>query len=202
MLFDFDGVISDSFAVAFEVEKMMCPNTSEENYRKAYEGNIHDWNWEGSEHTDACRHDMDFFSIYLPKMRTSVHPFPGMQDVIKNLSSSYELIIVSSTLSGIILEFTRKFGLDGIFKEIMGNDVHTSKTEKIKMIFEKYKTSAKNCVFVTDTLGDIMEAKKAGVGAIGVSWGFNTRETLANGNPFRVVSCPEELLSATKEYFE
>ena len=43
ILFDFDGVIADSYAPAFEVQKMICPHLTEEVYRKRFEGNINDW---------------------------------------------------------------------------------------------------------------------------------------------------------------
>ncbi len=83
----------------------------------------------------------------------------------------------------------------------MGADVHTSKHEKIKMVFEKYGISASQCIFVTDTLGDMREAKAADVGAIGVAWGFHSRETLAKGEPFRIVERPEEISPAISAYF-
>jgi beta-phosphoglucomutase-like phosphatase (HAD superfamily) len=42
VLFDFDGVIVDSFKPAFEVQKMIRPgiNFSEDDYRKFFEGNV------------------------------------------------------------------------------------------------------------------------------------------------------------------
>ncbi len=43
IFFDFDGVIADSFAVAYETNKKLCPDSTEEEYRSAFEGNIFDW---------------------------------------------------------------------------------------------------------------------------------------------------------------
>jgi len=53
ILFDFDGVIVDSWAPAFEVNKLMCPNITEAEYKKAFYGNIKDWDKSGIVHTEA-----------------------------------------------------------------------------------------------------------------------------------------------------
>jgi phosphoglycolate phosphatase len=201
ILFDFDGVIVDSFAPAFEVNKMICPHITEEEYKRRFEGNINDWKDVESKHNENCRHDIDFFAEYLPKMKKRVGIVPSMEKVIEELSKSYSLIVISSTLTAPIQELLEKYNLLHFFTEIMGNDVHTSKVEKIKMVFSKYNTDSKKCIFVTDTLGDIREATHMGVSAIGVSWGFNERETLMKGNPFKVANNPNELLSSISEYF-
>jgi phosphoglycolate phosphatase len=175
ILFDFDGVIADSFDLAFSVSQMICPDLPVDGYKKRFEGNINDWIDSVNVHNENCRHDVDFFTELL--------------------------IIISSTITSPISEFVKKYDLEKYFKEILGNDIHHSKVEKIKMVFEKYATSADQCVFVTDTLGDMLEAEKTGVGAIGVSWGFHSHETLRKGNPFKIVDKPEDLSVAISDYF-
>src|SRR3989338_9289170 len=201
ILFDFDGVIADSFAPAFEIQKMICPALDEDSYRRRFEGNINDWEDPINTHTAECRHDIDFFVEYIPRMRNEVQIKPGMTEVITQLGKEYTLVIISSTITSPIQEFMEKHNLASHFVEIMGNDVHTSKVEKMKMIFEKYKTSPERCVFITDTLGDMHEAEQTEVGTIGVSWGFHRRETLARGTPFRTVDKPQFLPNAVADYF-
>lgn len=201
VLFDFDGVIANNFATAFEVNKMICPHITEYDYRKRFEGNINDWRDVPCNHTDKCRHDIDFFAEYIPRMKQSIKMVRGIDEVIKKLSKIYTLIIVSSTLTSPIQEFIEEYGLKKYFNEIMGNDIHASKTEKIKMVFLKYGISAGECVFIADTLGDIREAKEAGVGSIGVSWGFHDSQTLQRGNPFKIVEKPQDLYVTVRDYF-
>ena len=69
------------------------------------------------------------------------------------------------------------------------------------MTFEKHHTNAAQCVFVTDTLGDMREAQEHSVGTIGCSWGVHPRATLEKGMPFRIVDSPLELLDAVGDYF-
>lgn len=194
VLFDFDGVIIDSFSAAFETSKKFYPQLTERDYRKLFEGNINDWI--GKLHDDS-----DFFAEYIPKMKSGAKPTRGINEAIKKLAEAYTLIIVSSGMTDSIKTFMEREGLAECFSEIMGNDVHRSKVEKIKMIFSKYGAAGQNCVLITDTLGDMREAEQAGVGAIGVLWGFHDRDTLQNGNPFRIIKNPEELLTAVSDHF-
>ncbi len=46
-----------------------------------------------------------------------------------------------------------------------------SKVEKFRMMEEKYGVRKNDMLFITDTLGDIREADKAGVPTIAVTWG-------------------------------
>ncbi|MFA6430582.1 MAG: HAD hydrolase-like protein [Candidatus Paceibacterota bacterium] len=201
ILFDFDGVIADSFGPAFEVQKMACPHLTEEDYRRRFDGNINEWNKNSEKHTDECIQNFDFFGEYIPRMKNQIMMVDGMGEVIRDFCDKYTLIIISSTITNPIKEFLQKNNLDYCFTEIMGNDFHKSKIEKIKIVFEKYKTIPEECVFVTDTLGDILEAKHVGVKTIGVNWGFHKPETLMSGEPFELVDRPEELYSAVGRCF-
>ena len=117
------------------------------------------------------------------------------------LAHRYILIIVSSSVNSPIQGLLEKHHLGRYFSEIMGHDVHTHKAEKIRMIFEKYNTVANECIFVTDTLGDMREANNMQVASVGVTWGWHSRETLEKGNPFRVVETPQEISKAISDYF-
>lgn len=202
ILFDFDGVIADSFRPAFEIQKIICPHLTEDIYRKRFEGNINDWEEPINIHTEECRHDIDFFTEYIPRMKKEVQIVPGIKEIIIELEKNYTLIVISSTITSPIQEFLEGHDLANHFAQVMGNDVHTSKVEKMKMAFEKYDIEPKNCVFITDTLGDMHEAKKMSVGAIGITWGFHTPETLQRGKPFRLVEKPSDLLTAVANYFK
>ncbi len=125
----------------------------------------------------------------------------GMNEVIAQLATTYTLIVISSTLTAPIQKLLDRNDLGKYFVEILGNDVHTSKVEKIKMVFKKYDVGPKDCVFITDTLGDLHEAEHMAVGAVAVTWGFHTPETLQKGKSFKLVSTPQELIFAVEEYF-
>jgi len=202
VLFDFDGVIADSFWPCAEAIKEICPLMTIQEQRDAFNGNVH----EGfdvqmkKQHGPPCRHDKEWFETYMPHFE-KVLPFDGIIDVIEKLSHEYILIVISSTISSPIQGFLEKFHIGRYFSEVLGADVHTHKDEKIKMVFTKYAAEPEDCVFVTDTLGDMNEAQKVGVGSISVSYGFQERSTLEKGKPFRIVDKAQEIPSAIQDYF-
>lgn len=200
VLFDFDGVIVDSYAPAFEVHKMKCPHVTEADFERRFEGNINEYDIQAEQHTPECRLDLDFFEHYLPKM-DRITLVPGMDHVIAKLARDHSLVIISSTLTLPIRSMLERFGIAQYFRDILGNDTHHSKVEKMRMVFDTYGVSPASCVFITDTLGDLREATHAGVGSIGVTWGFHTEETLHTGAPFTIIRNPAEMISAVEAYF-
>lgn len=199
ILFDFDGVIADSYHAAFDVNKMIYPNLTEEEYQKRFSGNIND----AVAKADATekRTGVDFFEEYIPRLLES--PIvPGMREVIESLVKKYTLIIVSSTITSPISEYLDKHGIASFFTDVMGNDVEASKVKKIHLVFEKYGVSAEDCVFITDTLGDLHEAAEAGVRSIAVTWGYQPKEILARGNPPGLVEQPEGLEEKVRDCFD
>ena len=200
VLFDFDGVIADSYDLSLELSKKFDGNIDEEAFRALFEGNIYDSlkKRRGEDVTELAK---KYFAEFVPRMRTEAHLVPGMDSVVTGLAGSYTLIIVSSTPSDGIRELLSRYAVESYFAEIMGMDVHTSKIEKIGRALHAHRATASDCVFVTDTLGDIREAEAHGIGAIGVSWGVHSHETLEKGIPFRIVDKPEELPDAVDDYF-
>lgn len=200
VFFDFDGVIADTWHVAFETGKAICPDMTEEDNRRKFEGNVNDWFQSRFGHSDKCRHDLDWWEIYLPLFEKA-HPFPGSIRAVQDIGEKYRMAVISSTISSPIMEFLQKYDAAQYFDDILGNDIHASKVEKMNMLFERYSLTKDHCVFVTDTLGDMREAEKVGVGTIGVSWGFHEHERLQKGNPFKIVDHPHELSVAVEGYF-
>ncbi len=202
ILFDFDGVIADSFQSAFEIQAMICPHVTKDAYRKRFEGNINDWEEPINDHTVGCRHNIDFNAEYTLRMENEVQIVPEIKEVIIELERNYTLIVISSTTTSPIQEFLERYELANHFVQIMGNDVHKSKIEKMKMVFKKFRVKSTDCVFITDTLGDMREAEEMSVGTIGVTWGFHKSSTLLRGKPFRLVKKPKDCLTAVSEYFK
>ncbi|HRH33322.1 MAG TPA: HAD family hydrolase [bacterium] len=195
ILFDFDGVIVDSFAPAFSVTKVICPDVTEDDYRRRFEGNINSWQESNHGHSNKCQHAIDFFSKYLPRMRKEVSLMKGMAEVIVESSKNFTLVIISSTTSQGIKNFLEDHHLLHYFTEILGNDISPSKIEKMKIIFSKYGIAAKDCLFITDTLGDLKEAAEVNIKTVAVTWGFHSLKTLEKGNPWVIVNTSQELLA-------
>ncbi len=198
LLFDFDGVIVDTFRLSYEsMKKVVLNPPNEENYRKWFEKSIYDnedykLKNEGSQ--PGVSENDPFFKKYAPLLMKE-KPVSGMADVIQKLHKSHRLVIISSTINSPVKNYLDRHNLSRYFDGIYGGDTHTSKVAKIKMVFSEFNTTAADCLFITDTLGDIREAEKVGVKSIGVTWGFHKLETLQKGNPVAIATTPQELLS-------
>lgn len=197
IIFDFGGVIVDSFSLALKINKKTIPNLTAKSYRQKFKGNIND---KMKKYNKAAGIEEEFFEEYGPclNLRKLV---PGIKEVILTLSRKYLLAIVSSTTTEVIQKYLFCHRLEHCFADILGNDVDHSKVEKFKMIFKKYNVSPEKCIFITDTLGDVREASEVFLPTLAVTWGFHDQKTLENGNIITLVYGPEELLQRIEEYF-
>ncbi len=190
ILFDFDGVVVDTFSFCYRIMNSR-DSISEEAYRAKFEGNINDTLKKPEQNPRA--EPFDFFGQYHPELMTC-QPNEEMVKVIKELARSHTLIIISSTISSSISQFLEMQGLADAFKEILGNDVEKSKVKKINDVLRRYDIKPTETVFITDTLGDIKEAKACGVESIAVTWGYHPTTTLERGNPYQIIDHPNKII--------
>lgn len=193
IFWDFDGVIADTFAQCFAVARLMHPDMTDLEYRQRFEGNIN----KAKHKTEPVR-EIDFFAEF-EKTIFDANVTDGITEVIQQLRNNYSNVIISSTVTYLIDRYLTQNNLREYFAEIMGNDVAHSKVEKFKLAFEKHNTSNAHSLLITDTLGDILEAHEVGLPSIGVTWGFQTRETLAKGNPIAIIENSSELIPKVDE---
>lgn len=140
---------------------------------------------------------MEFFRAYEEGLL--LHDcVPGMPELIENLAKDYVLLIISSTIYGPIHNFLTKHQLRQHFVDILGLEVSKDKTKKIKQVFDAYSVEPSDCLFITDTLGDIKESGKMRVKCIAVTWGFHSKETLDEGSPLAVVETPAQLANVIR----
>ncbi len=204
IFFDFDGVIVDTFEMCYAISNLVNPDLSKDEYISHFEGNINDAAGKKKNMDTQSSKDhptgIDFFTEYARRMGEH-RPEEQIPELIRDLSENYLLSIISSTRSDLIQQFLELHNLTDCFSEILGNEVHTSKVIKFQMALEAHKLLPHQSLMITDTLGDIREARKAGLDSIGVTWGFQPIETLLRGEPFAVVKNPVELEMKIAEYF-
>jgi phosphoglycolate phosphatase len=197
LMIDFDGVFVDSFELSYAASmKSNDKEVSRDEYRTWFHGNIF-------EHFDVAKQmkktkpsaEDTFFKLYTPALM-EVAPVEGMKELARELAERYPLSLVSSTINAPLRRYLHLHDMGQFFDTILGGDVHTSKVFKINTLKELYQVPSEDCLFITDTLGDIREATKCGVRSIAVSWGFHDKETLKQGEPLMIVDSPDELRQA------
>jgi phosphoglycolate phosphatase len=201
LMFDFDGVIVSSFALAYEtMQKIGTAPETEEQYRDYFNGNI--YKTAGPKVGGGTQHITEptpFFKLYGPAL-IQKQPVPGMIELLKELKTDgYRMVIISSTMDSILDDFLNVHGIRDCFDALYGATYHTDKAFKIERALEDTQTAPTGAFFITDTLGDLYDAKACHVPAVGVTWGYHARERLKQGSPITIVDTVEELRMAIKQ---
>ncbi|MBR9702094.1 HAD family hydrolase [Candidatus Pacearchaeota archaeon] len=191
IVFDFDGVIADTYDFNMGLVKEVGHNVSDEDFKAHHDCNC----LEKPKIAFTGESYNNFLKKYLERI-TRVKSFFTLENIqaIKKISSLY---IISSTKEQSIKKFLDYNNLS-YFDAILGYDFHKSKVEKFKYLLKKYNLKPDEVVFVTDTLGDILEANKVNVKTIAVDYGFHDLNRLKRGSPFEIVSNFDELLKVIK----
>jgi len=189
IIFDFDGVIHDTMEICFNINKIIFPELTWEEYKDFLNGNFYK--------NDKVTPETikKYFELQKDKFKELKIEREIKNELIK-MKNKFILFIISSNSGETLKNYFENNGILHIFKEVLGIESHKSKEEKFKILMKKYDLNKDNCVFITDTLGDILEANKVGLKTIAVDYGFHERERLEQGNPLMIISDFKELLPA------
>lgn len=198
IIFDFDGVLVETLLFCFNLNKETNPNMSYEEYQKMSHG-IFFTSFESEVPTVAFTPSPTYHDDYKNGIRNFCVPSELKEGII-NLSKENVLVVVSSGSETVIRHFLEKENIADSFSDILGFETHKRKVVKFKLLLEKYSLDSSHAIFVTDTLGDILEANEVGIKSIGVTWGLHDKETLKDGNPKSIVDSPADLLKDVKDF--
>lgn len=188
IIFDFDGVLFDDYEEHYDIYIRKYKNMNREVHRKAFEGNI----IESKEKLLVKDNSVDI-KKELKELLFKKGIYKNVLDILKKLKKKYKLFIITSTWEENILEYLKKEKLSNLFDEILGLNSGKFKKDKFEVLINKYKFSRGEVVFITDTLGDILESNNIGIKSIGVDFGYHERERLEKGIPYKIVSNFDEL---------
>ena len=146
-------------------------------------------------------------SDYLPEV------VPGIGAIVRQLASSYTLMIVSSNTMESVRRVLEKNGLESCFAHVFSGEVAPSKVHAIGHVLEDptyacgrqcvpyynetatpHRHAAGEVMLITDTVGDVTEALRAGIRVCGVAWGMHSADRLKAAGAEFVCVWPEELL--------
>lgn len=199
IIFDFDGVIADTFEFHREhFKKYLNVSLSREEYRNLHKGNVFKGNGLNENEKVISENLVEYFKM-IEKDHHKVQVFEGMSDLLKKMSKDHSLFIITSSSDVNVNSFLKKENIFDCFAEILGVEFDKSKIVKFNYILDNYNLKKEDVLFVTDTLGDVLEANKVGLRSIAVTWGFHDRETLAEGAPFAFVDGAEEVLGLVED---
>ena len=193
IIFDFDGVITNNYEQHYQLSVKKIRDITREEHKKLFEGNIH------IEREKLKDRDtgFDLLKEFSDSKKTNIIQ-SNVKDILKILSQNYILGIVTSGYEYGINDFIVNNNMQKVFSFIYGYETDKVKKYKFEKALKEFNLNKDECIFVTDTLGDILEANEVGIKTIAVDFGFHERERLQKGNPLAIVSSFKELFEKIK----
>ncbi len=117
--------------------------------------------------------------------------FPEMAAVIERLAAAHPVVVITSSRTSVVEGILAEHGVRAV--EVLGGEQEASKTRKIRSVRRRFGETLP-AWYVCDTVGDVLEAREAGVGTVGVAWGWHGEARLLRVSPDRMAHAPGDLL--------
>ncbi len=196
IVFDFDGVIHDTREVLWNLHLKFCPEDNYENWvQECFSGNVNKY----VDKTYSKEEQEELWELWHHAHKDMKIEKEIKQFLYKLHKQGLPLFIISSNAERNLKMYCFNNELHKLFKEVYGTETHKSKVEKFRILFHKYALKPEEVIFITDTTGDIKEAREVNVQSIGVDWGYHEFKTLKKEKPLRVVKSVKELEKELKK---
>lgn len=122
-------------------------------------------------------------------------PIFGVKTTIKQLKAQgIQVGILTSNSRSNVMKFLQENGMDNLFDRIYAGSSILGKDKVLRRILRTETLQPEELIYVGDETRDIDAARKSGVYAIAVGWGFNSSRALAAHHPDYLVDEPWELI--------
>jgi phosphoglycolate phosphatase len=215
VFFDLDGTLVQTRAASWELfaetnEAFSLGIDTREAFFALFEDNFY------QKLAELCGDERKLASVrdhFLGLLRTRYAPplIPGMADVVRTLAERFTLVVLSSNTIETIRTILTGAGLAHCFAHVFAGDVEPDKAASMRRFLadagyqlgrrcspaydEGSSASGEDdeVILITDTVGDVREAARAGVRAVGVAWGMHREADLRAAGAERVALWPQEL---------
>jgi phosphoglycolate phosphatase len=219
ILFDLDGTLVDTRAASWELfsetnRRFNLGIDTREAFFGVFEGNFFE---SLARHCADPAHAEAVKQHFMELLRTRYRPalIPGMSDVVRALAPHCTLAVLSTNGIETIRRILVDAGIATCFSHVFSGDVQPKKSASIRRFLGNQRYAAQRCctpeyrdgstdaatlhltdvVLVTDTAGDVAEAKEVGIRAIGVAWGMHSERQLLSAGADKVALWPQELVA-------
>jgi phosphoglycolate phosphatase-like HAD superfamily hydrolase len=131
-------------------------------------------------------------------LRGSIREMPmieGMPDVLLELRRHVRRLgILTSNATANVELFLQTHGLREPFDFISSTSKLTGKSKHLRAIRKTFSLRHEEMLYIGDELRDVKASQKAGIPIAAVTWGFNSRESLAAESPNYLFDKPEDFL--------
>jgi phosphoglycolate phosphatase-like HAD superfamily hydrolase len=179
IIFDMDGVLFDSVKLVNDLFMLTYPTMTQDIMDEILCGNFHEQLEKfklTNKPIDETAEEKEARIAAYTKQKKETPLFKGILELLTELHiAGITQVINTSAFKKNCVPLLDYAGIRHLFDFVATKEVSTSKVEKFKIIQEKYKIPKQKILFITDTLGDIIEAETADVRTIAVTYGAHKR---------------------------
>jgi phosphoglycolate phosphatase len=119
---------------------------------------------------------------------------PGLLNVLRQVGASGRLMsIVSSNNRTNILTCLRAHQAEGLFASVVGYSRLFGKARAIRPVLKTHRVAPRETLYIGDEVRDIESAREVGIDVAAVTWGFNSRDILAQHKPDYLIEDPARI---------
>ncbi|WP_395727548.1 HAD family hydrolase [Nakamurella sp.] len=216
VIFDLDGTLVQTRVASWEIfqridERFGLGVDRPEKYFELFNGNVF------RSIRRLCRDDAQADQVnaaFLELLRTEYTPplVPGVADVVRRLASDCTLAVMSSNAMAVLRRVLVANDLAFCFAHVFGGDVAPDKKTAMRSFLAdagngygrrcaadydeaaaRQEADPASTVLVTDTAGDVKDARAVGIRAVGVAWGMHSVAELTDAGAEFVALWPQEI---------
>lgn len=140
----------------------------------------------------------DFVAYYLDHIDLHTYPYEGVEDLVKALvERGVKIAVASNKFQTGTERLIRSFFPDVEFVAVLGQRVGVPLKPDPQIDLEIMAVAGvepSETIHIGDSGVDMQTAHAAGVRAVGVTWGFRSREELAENQADVIADTPQEIL--------
>ncbi len=208
IIFDYDGVIVDSFPVVHEIYLKICGElgkkcTSDFNdFKKIYGYNSREF----AKNQGFSEEEVKKADVIYRREIVKINPplFEGIGKVIKDLKKRYKIILITSSPRFDVTQKLKLYDLYLLFDKIYASDIAgpMKKPKAILDTLESFGLDKNEIIFIGDRTIDFDEAREADIPSkniflVDYGWGYDSEKVPKQKF---VINRPQDILKAVEDF--
>jgi phosphoglycolate phosphatase len=202
IIFDFDGTLADTFIMNLNIVNKYA---DELGYKKIK----HPEKLRGKHAMEILTKELGIPLWKLPYLVwkgkkiakeeiKDAELFKGIDTMIQKLQESRKVGVLTSNHKAVVQKIFKKYSIN--VKMIYSSGLF-NKDKSLKKLMTKYGFSSDEILYVGDEIRDVKACKKVGIKIAGVSWGFNSAESLEEAGADFIAHTPSDILEIVHKFY-